>query len=591
MGLTLAALACAWAAPPALVGHGLQASWWDDALRPTGPADHSLLARSWQVSMLGNRASSNQTVFSIRWAGFVDLPTSGEWGFATDSDDGSKVWIGQRLVVDNGIRHPRRRREGTATLAAGEQPIKIEYAQTVGESYLRVECRPPGGDWQALPLAWVRPVPAAQFDRAATDRADLWRCLWLGLAWGLGGLALGLRLWVGRAGLLALVRDRQMRRARLRALAARPLVHDLAVVLICLPFYLQNVGARLPWDSYMKGDSIYYANTGLSIIQDFDLDQKNQTDVRIFEDPKPHTNIDMANSNIAKGSRGEWYPKHPVLMPILSAPFLAAWGGFGLVVYNLVSLLLLVALVRRAAARVASPGAAGVAAVAIGLTPVLHAFSYSYCPDLLSALIVVAGVWAALAKRPLVAGLLLGLSVWVKLPNGLAMGLVAGGLLLVRDWRGLLRYSAGATASLGIFAGLNWFMFGAPWRTGYSQVWVIEAGVHRIGDHLASFSRSLRDGLELQLFNPVHGLLPTAPAVVVAVLGYGRLFKRSRLAAWVIGLFSLGTFAFYTFYDYTHASHFGNRFLMPVIALAGLPLACLIDWLVGRARPDRPGCG
>ncbi|HOX44866.1 MAG TPA: PA14 domain-containing protein [Myxococcota bacterium] len=573
--------------PPAHPGHGLRASYWDGSLAPAGEPDRTLLQRSFSISVDGNQASSNQTVWCLVLEGQLELPAEGEWGFRLDSDDGSRLWLDGRLVVDNTGIHPRRLREGRLRLEAGPHDLRLEYAENLGESYLTVELQPPGEGWRELPLGWVRPAAPTPVELLAEGQAELRRALLLGLSAALVLLAFGLRLCACWREARAALRDAASRRAALGSLLARGWVQDLAVVAVCLPFYVQTIATRLPVEPYMKGDSIYYANTAVSLLRDHDLDQRNQTDQRIFTELKPWTQITLANSNISRGQRGEWYPKHPVLMPALSVPFLALWGGFGLVLYNLASLLLLLVVMRRLAARFARPGAAAAGAVLVGLSPMFHNFAYSYCPDILSALLVVAGLLAAAHRRGALAGLALGLAVWVKLPNALAGLLLGLGLVAARDWRLLARLALGAAISLGAFAALNWYQFGAPWWTSYQRVWVVEGGVSRLGDHVTSFTRPFWDGVRLQLFNDQLGLLSTASVGVLGWLGLGSLGTRSRLLAFVAAAFGLLTFLLYCKYDYTHASHFSNRFLMPVVALSSLPLGCLIDRLLPGGRPGQ----
>jgi hypothetical protein len=578
--------AAAWAAAPAAwPGHGLRASFWDDRLEPQGEPDLVTTVRDWSISMDGNRASSNQTVWCVRFEGLLELPEAGEWSFRTDSDDGSRLWIGDRLVVDNAGIHPRRVREGRASLAAGRHPLRLEFSENLGESYLRLELRPPGGSWRGLPLAWVRPEAPGPEELARQTGQRRLRLGLLCLAGLLAAAAVGLRLAARGPAWWATWRAPDGRRRAWTRLKGRAWAQDAIVVALCLPFYLQTIGERLPHEPYMKGDSIYYANTAVSLLRDLDLDQRNQTDRRIFEELKSWTQIPIAHSNIARGLRGEWYPKHPIVMPVLSVPFLAAFGGLGFVIYNLASLLLLVIAMRRLASRVARPGLAAVAAVAIGLTPLLHNFAYSYSPDILSALLCVAGLHLVAGRRGILGGLLLGLAVWVKLPNALLGALLGLGLVGARDWRLFGRLALGGGLSLGAFGALNTYQFGAPWLTSYQRVWVVENGVSRVGDHLASLGRPFWEGFQMQLFHQHLGLMATATAGVLGWLGLRALWRRRPLMAWSSAAFALGTFLFYCVYDYTHASHFSNRFLMPAVALASLPLAALLEALA----PDRAG--
>jgi hypothetical protein len=127
-------------------------------------------------------------------------------------------------------------------------------------------------------------------------------------------------------------------------------------------------------------------------------------------------------------------------------------------------------------------------------------------------------------------------------------------------------------------------MFGAPWVTAYQRVWMVENGISRIGNHTGSFHFPFWEGFHLQLIEQWHGLLPTAGASILALLGYFGLFRKDRGAALLIFLFSATTFLLYCKYDYVPVSSFSNRYLMPVVAAAVAPLACLFDALLPSPR-------
>jgi len=582
IGILLAAAILLLLRPAADQGYGLRASFWDND-NFTGTAVLEKDVQRWELSMDGNLASSDQSTFSIRWEGYLHIEQAGQYEFLLDSDDGSTLWLAGRRVVENRGTHVRRQKHGNVHLDSGEHQFKLHYTQGVGDSFLRVRYKTPDmTDWQPIPLVMLTPQPMQQFDRSIPEEANKYRLIVHILVLVLLLAAMFQFVFIRRARLLELYKDRSQRREFLKRIAASPITHDLVCVLICLGFYLQTIAARLPHEPYMKGDSPYYANTAISILYDGDLDQRNQSDKSIFEKPKSWTNIGMYDSNIARGSRGEWYPKHTLILPFLSVPFYAALGGHGLLVFNVVILLLLIVVVRRVAWHFASQGAADVAAVAICLTPLFHHFAYSYSADILAAVLVVGGFGALLSQRGLAAGFLLGLSVWVKIPNGIVLPLAFILLLVLKDYRTLIRFCIGCVVSLGIFAGFNWYQFGAPWITSYSRVWTIERGVSTIGDHVSSFDFPFWEGMRLQLIDSVHGLLPTAGASILAVFGYWGLFKKSRPAFYLILLFSAITFLFYCKYDFITGSHYSNRFLMPVVALSAIPLACLLDSLFRR---------
>jgi len=90
--------------------------------------------------------------FSATWSGSILAPRAGSYELATESDDGSQVYVDGQLVVDNGGIHPRRRAKGTIELSRGTHALLVLYNQNRGEFYFEFEWGRDGG-----PLA---PVPA-----------------------------------------------------------------------------------------------------------------------------------------------------------------------------------------------------------------------------------------------------------------------------------------------------------------------------------------------------------------------------------------------------------------------------------------------
>ncbi len=90
--------------------------------------------------------------FAIRFRGRLAIETSGTYTFALNSDDGSKLYINQNLVVDNDGIHTPRYVQGSLKLAAGMHHIEIHYFQ--GQPYqiaLQWFYQPPNGQEQIVP--------------------------------------------------------------------------------------------------------------------------------------------------------------------------------------------------------------------------------------------------------------------------------------------------------------------------------------------------------------------------------------------------------------------------------------------------------
>ena len=65
--------------------------------------------------------------FGFVFEGYVEVPRDGLYEFSTRSDDGSKLFIHDQLVVDNDGSHSTRLRSGALGLKKGMHPVKILY--------------------------------------------------------------------------------------------------------------------------------------------------------------------------------------------------------------------------------------------------------------------------------------------------------------------------------------------------------------------------------------------------------------------------------------------------------------------------------
>lgn len=90
--------------------------------------------------------------FGFRFNGYIKVPSSGVYTFFARSDDGLRLWIGDKLVIDDYGLHPAREVQGSIALAPGLHPIKADYFEWDGNERLTVSYEGPGIE--------KRPVPA-----------------------------------------------------------------------------------------------------------------------------------------------------------------------------------------------------------------------------------------------------------------------------------------------------------------------------------------------------------------------------------------------------------------------------------------------
>jgi len=103
--------------------------------------------------------------FAIDYRGRFYVTAPGRYRFALISDDGSKLYVDGRVVINNDGHHPPLRKEGSVKLSGGAHDIRISYFQ--GPRYeiaLVLGVRPPGvREWRVFNTDEFR-VPASSQD-------------------------------------------------------------------------------------------------------------------------------------------------------------------------------------------------------------------------------------------------------------------------------------------------------------------------------------------------------------------------------------------------------------------------------------------
>jgi alpha-L-fucosidase len=89
--------------------------------------------------------------FALSYTGYITVESRGVYTFALTSDDGSRLFIGEDLVVDNDGLHGPRTVLGRMALEAGTHPITVEFFQRSGGQELEVAYSGPGVDTRIIP--------------------------------------------------------------------------------------------------------------------------------------------------------------------------------------------------------------------------------------------------------------------------------------------------------------------------------------------------------------------------------------------------------------------------------------------------------
>jgi lysophospholipase L1-like esterase/glucose/arabinose dehydrogenase len=87
----------------------------------------------------------------VRWSGTIKAPKDGTYKFFLVSDDGSRLSIGEKPVVDNDGLHGPSEKAGELELKAGDHPILIEYFNNSGDAAIIAGWQAPEGKKQVIP--------------------------------------------------------------------------------------------------------------------------------------------------------------------------------------------------------------------------------------------------------------------------------------------------------------------------------------------------------------------------------------------------------------------------------------------------------
>jgi len=109
------------------------------AIDSLGPPAKTGPVKGLDVIQLAGRSDG----FVVQLDGFLHAPSAGTYQFYLSSDDGSRLLIDDRQVVENDGIHPATECHAEIVLEAGVHPIRIEYFEAAGEESLSLDVAPP----------------------------------------------------------------------------------------------------------------------------------------------------------------------------------------------------------------------------------------------------------------------------------------------------------------------------------------------------------------------------------------------------------------------------------------------------------------
>ena len=99
------------------------------------------------------KPATRKNGFALRFRGNITVPKDGNYTFFTHSDDGSRLWLDEKKVVDNEGVHDTEEASGKVMLKAGEHAFGVDYFDASGETVLKALWRGPGISKEEIPAA------------------------------------------------------------------------------------------------------------------------------------------------------------------------------------------------------------------------------------------------------------------------------------------------------------------------------------------------------------------------------------------------------------------------------------------------------
>jgi len=93
--------------------------------------------------------------FAVMYEGFVRIPEDGVYTFSLGSDDGSKMWLGDSIAIDNDGPHGYVEKRLRLQLKKGDYPFRVVMFEIDGAENLRLFAEGPGLTKSLIPASML----------------------------------------------------------------------------------------------------------------------------------------------------------------------------------------------------------------------------------------------------------------------------------------------------------------------------------------------------------------------------------------------------------------------------------------------------
>ncbi|GAA3433792.1 glycoside hydrolase family 3 C-terminal domain-containing protein [Kutzneria kofuensis] len=176
----LPAIDSSYLTPPSGAGHGLQGEYFTNkTLDGTPAATRTDPTVSFDWTGKSPASGLSTTNYSVKWTGTLTPPATGTYTFGLSSDDGSRLFVNGKQVIDNWRDQASHTETATVDLTAGTPAqIEVDYYQSGGDATVNLGWAQPDQDLQGEAVALaaksdVAIVYANDFETEGSDLGDI----------------------------------------------------------------------------------------------------------------------------------------------------------------------------------------------------------------------------------------------------------------------------------------------------------------------------------------------------------------------------------------------------------------------------------
>jgi hypothetical protein len=105
------------------------------------------------INKFSIQSRTSEQFFAFDFNGYIQIPRDGLYTYYLRSNDGSRMYLNDRLLINNDGLHPVVERFKSIALKKGLHPISVKYFQEGGTHDLRLSWKGPGFEKQEIPAS------------------------------------------------------------------------------------------------------------------------------------------------------------------------------------------------------------------------------------------------------------------------------------------------------------------------------------------------------------------------------------------------------------------------------------------------------